>query len=486
MASTSGAQTLTVTGKVNTITTSTTPEFADGVFKLTSRVLAFGRPSISGDLSFTDSLNGASPMSLGSTLLSPINTVVGLRASVPTQIGSNYIVSVAAGDFNRDGIPDLVANNDNYGNGYTDSLSILLGKGDGTFNPPSPLPLDNVPDQVAVADFNADGIDDLAVTCRSAGKVAIMLGRSDGTFAAATYFNSAPDVQYLAIADFNGDGKLDIVTGAVSSSTISTLLGNGDGTFAAPLNLNIGNEVFGFWKGNFNSDNVPDLIVRTPQGTLILLGAGDGSFSAGPSLNTGEVAEIVVADFNGDGVTDFAAIVYHPSDSELPTDTVTIYIANGDGTFNLKSTPITAAPATDPDPIQMAVADFNGDGVQDIAVHLDPPDPQNSTVKILLGAGDGTFPRSTTPVQVSILLPTSAVDLNRDGIPDLISERFNNQLNTTSLVLLSGIQITTGAIRKVTLSDPGSHSISATFSGSDLLAPSVGPPVTINVAPSTP
>jgi len=483
MASTSDPQTLTVTGKVDTITTSTTTEFANGVYKLTSRVLAFGRPSISGDLSFTDSLNGSGPMSLGSTLLSPTNTVFGLIASAPTQLGNTRINGLTAGDFNRDGIPDLIANLDSY---PQSALSILLGKGDGTFNPPSPLPLDNnVPDQVVVADFNADGVDDLAVTCGVAGKVAIILGRPDGTFAPATYF-PALNVRSIVVADFNGDGKLDIVISASSpsgtgNSTVSTFLGNGDGTFAVPLNLSIGDGILGLWIGNFNSDNVPDLAMRTynatSDGISILLGTGNGSFSVGPAPNTDLVSQIAVADFNGDGFTDLATIT---SQYPLPTDTVSVYIANGDGTFNLKSTPIIANRATEPDPIMLKVADFNGDGFEDVAVELFQPETSQSTVRVLLGAGNGTFPRSTTTVQADLLsaLPT---DFNSDGIPDLISRKFNNQLSTTRLVVLSGIQITTGAIRNVTLSDPGSHSINATFSGSDVLAPSIGPPVTVNV-----
>ena len=466
--STSDPQTLTVKGKAETITTSITPALANGVYTLSSRVASFGRPSISGNLSFTDSLDGGGPVSLGTAPLVSTNTVIGLLANTATQITGN-VVDYATGDFNHDGIPDLVAVN-SLGN----SLSILLGKGDGTFNPPTQLSVDTHPEQVVVADFNADGFDDLAVTYPLAGNVAILLGKSDGTFAAATHVNAAPDVQDLVVGDFNGDGKLDIVTGAVQSSTVSTLLGNGDGTFGALLNLNIGENIFGLQSGDFNNDNVPDLAVATTHGIWVLLGTGNGSFSVAPLLSAGNVSKIAVADFNGDGIADLATI-----SSQTSTPALSVYISNGDGSFTLKSTPVPSS--TTSSPASLVVADFNGDGIQDIAVNSFPPDPNTSSVKILLGKGDGTFPKSTSPVLAT--LPSSALvaDFNGDGIPDLITERSNNQINTTSVAVLAGIQITTGAIHNVTLSTPGSHSISAAFSGSALLAPSEGPSVTITI-----
>jgi len=468
LASTSDAQTLTIKGKAGTITTSITPALANGVYTLTSRVASFGRPSISGNLSFADSLDGGGPVSLGSTVLSPKNTVIGLLANASTQIAHN-VVDYATGDFNRDGIPDVVTVNS-----LDNSLSILLGKGDGTFNSPTQISVDTRPDKVAVADFNADGIDDLAVTYRLAGNVAILLGKADGTFAAATHVNAAPDVQDLVVGDFNGDGKLDIVTGAVQSSTVSTLLGNGDGTFAALLNLNIGDNIFGLRSGDFNGDNVPDVAVATTHGIWVLLGTGNGSFSVGPSLNAGNVSKMAVADFNGDGITDLAAI-----SSQSSTPALSVYIANGDGSFTLKSTPVPSS--TTVQPSALVVADFNGDGVQDIAVDLFPPDPNTSNVKILLGAGDGTFPKSTTPVLATLPASALVADFNGDSIPDLITERSNNQTSSTSVAVLAGIQITTGAIHNVALSASGSHSITATFSGSDLLDSSVSPSVTINI-----
>jgi hypothetical protein len=319
------------------------------------------------------------------------------------------------------------------------------------------------------------------VTYRDAGNVAIMLGKGDGTFATANHFTAGRDSQSIVVADFNGDGILDIVTGDVSSSMVTTLLGNGDGTFAAPWNLSTPGEVFGLLTGDFNGDGVPDLAVSTDTDISILLGKGDGSFVVASSLVAGETSRTVLGDFNGDGIPDLATISY-PGNS-YPA--LAIYIANGDGTFTLKSTPITSSP-TDPQPSSLVSADFNGDGIPDIAVaeYTYPefsPYPV-STVRILLGAGDGTFPHSTTPVQAVLEPLESAVDYNSDGIPDLLTESYNDQISATKLGVLLGIQVTTGAVRGVTLS-PGTHTVTAGYSGSSALAPSAGPPLTLGITP---
>lgn len=243
----------------------------------------------------------------------------GTFTSAPNLNTVNTPQSVATGDFNGDGIADLAVVN-------AGSILIFLGNGDGTFKAGSAsLPTGMSPITVAVGDFNSDGISDLAVVnscgnsypCNNAnGTVMIFLGKGDGTF---TQFSVTPTVGSnptgLVVADFNRDGILDLAVanyGADVTNAVTVLLGNGDGTFKTPAYYNApGMNFRSLLVGDFNGDGFADLAaVGFWHGTLdYLLGKGDGTFADGvviPSnlpLGSGYGA---LADFNGDGLPDLA------------------------------------------------------------------------------------------------------------------------------------------------------------------------------------
>jgi len=137
------------------------------------------------------------------------------------------------GDFNGDGIPDLVA-----ADSATGVVAVFIGKGDGTFAAAVDYSTGtgSKPLAVAVGDFNGDGKLDLAVALGNSASVTILMGKGDGTFQTARTVTTAGSALYdpvaLTVADFNHDGRLDIAT-ANSSVGASVLLGNGDGTFQA-------------------------------------------------------------------------------------------------------------------------------------------------------------------------------------------------------------------------------------------------------------
>jgi hypothetical protein len=143
------------------------------------------------------------------------------------QVAVNYEVGpspfgVTVGDFNRDGKLDLAVTNV-AGNGQIPTgVNVLLGKGDGTFQAAVSYPLDFQPESVAVGDFNGDGKPDLAVA--NGNCVSVLLGNGDGTFQGATNFYSLAQDFSLAVGDFNGDGRLDTVVSNYGSSTVSVLL----------------------------------------------------------------------------------------------------------------------------------------------------------------------------------------------------------------------------------------------------------------------
>ena len=165
---------------------------------------------------------------------------------------------VAVGDFNLDGRLDMVvANNGN------NSVSVLLGNGDGTFQKGYSIKVDNGaygPYSIVVADFNGDKKPDLAVTNFSDGSVSVLLGKGDGTFLEKHDYATGDGPFTVAQGDFLGNGNLDLVT-ANNSNTVSVLLGNGDGTFQPVQNYRAGYSPASVVVGDFNHDGRPDLAV---------------------------------------------------------------------------------------------------------------------------------------------------------------------------------------------------------------------------------
>jgi hypothetical protein len=179
-------------------------------------------------------------------------------ATIPISGG---LQSVAVGDFNRDGKADLAVVNF-----LSDTLTILLGNGNGTFKEVASKPQTGIePLSIAVGDFNGDGIPDLAVTNQNngapdPGTVTILIGRGNGTFRPAPISPmTGANPESVAVADFNGDGDLDLAVANSGSNTITVLLGKGDGSFFAPLSPRAGSNPIFAAVGDFNGDGVPDL-----------------------------------------------------------------------------------------------------------------------------------------------------------------------------------------------------------------------------------
>jgi len=144
-----------------------------------------------------------------------------------------------------------------------------LGNGNGTFQAPTTYPAGNDPTPIAVADFNGDGKLDLAVADTFA--VAILLGNGDGTFQPSTY-NNTYGGQSIAIADFNGDGNLDLVlSGQSAGYAVGILLGNGDGTFQPATRFAAGQVPYFVAVGDFNGDGRQDLAVANEFNTVSIL-----------------------------------------------------------------------------------------------------------------------------------------------------------------------------------------------------------------------
>lgn len=210
--------------------------------------------------------------------------------------------SVSTADFNGDGKLDLViAGSD------TDQISIMLGNGDGTFQPPMLPNLTNgeIADGVIVGDFNGDGKLDLLIAVPTAS-LYVALGNGDGTFRQLTSFSVTPSAGGFALADLNGDGILDLV---ISSTNVTwVLLGNGDGTFQTPVGYpNVSGLGGGAVIADLNGDGKLDVIINYQTQISYLLGNGDGTFQNFVAFDATSTGTVSVADFNGDGKLDFIA-----------------------------------------------------------------------------------------------------------------------------------------------------------------------------------
>jgi hypothetical protein len=213
-----------------------------------------------------------------------------------------------------------------------------------------------IPFSVAVGDFNRDGRTDLVTANQASNDVSVLLGNGNGTFQPAVNFAAGYGPRSVVVADFNSDGKPDLAT--VAGGTVSVLLGNGDGTFQTLKSTVLG---FGAWTiavGDFNGDGKPDLAVTGQSNSVgVLLGNGDGTFQAAQSFAVGaDSVSVVIGDFNGDGKPDLAV----PSVSQ---NCASVLLGNGDGTFQAAQHFAVGA-----SPWSLATGDFNGDGKPDLAV----------------------------------------------------------------------------------------------------------------------
>jgi hypothetical protein len=342
--------------------------------------------------------------------------------SQPTHFDSDsdQIVAVRLADLNNDGKLDLVI----AGNG-PNSLNVLLGNGDGTFQPPVGYALGQAGTNVAIGDVNGDGHPDIVfayIGSAQIGAIAVLLGNGDGTFQSpTTYASGAYDPEFLSISDMNGDGHPDIVVGnrcgdpncdgGGSGEGLSILFNIGSGTFAPPVNPNIGMPVL---VTDLNGDGKLDIIAATGLDFFVSLGNGDGTFQS-PMFFTpsGFPEAFAAADMNGDGKQDLILSV--DCSGSCPNTAMNVFLGNGDGTFQ--------APIVYPMPnntlfSSLAIADMNGDGTLDVV------GINQRFAYVVLGLGGGNlnyFQRISTRLKSNVPPGLAVADINADGRPDVVA-----------------------------------------------------------------
>jgi hypothetical protein len=317
-------------------------------------------------------------------------------------------MAVATGDFNRDGKMDVAT-----ANNWSDGISLLLGVGNGTFRPSINVPIGHAPSEILAADLNGDGRLDLVTANQDDDTASVLLGTGTGSFKPAVTYTVGDGPVAVAAGDVNGDTHIDVAVVNTGTGTVSLLLGTGTGKFTAGGTVTVNSNPTSIAVADFNNDDHPD--IATVGGAFehldINLNNGDGTFAPRVNYATGFVAHsVVVGYFNNDQQPDLAVACTFPSN-----DGISVLLGNPDGTFQDFASYDTGGQSPD----KLVVADLNGDGLQDLVTANEQVNANSVTV--LLGVGDGTFgvPRVFTPGQRPI--DVAVGDFNSDGVTDVVT-----------------------------------------------------------------
>jgi len=413
----------------------------DGTFPTSLSYAAGPSPTC---VTYVSNGNFANPYSLAVSnfAVDGVVTVVPMNAGGTLQAPPLYRSAftpqyLAVGDLNNDGALDVVAASSfttaNLGSGVS-----MLADGKGGFQPPATWAT-SVTTSVALGDFNGDGRLDLVSTHPSPGNgnVSVRLGNGDGTFQAEVLYNAGTTPDTVAVADLNGDGKLDLVLGNHNSNNVSVLLGNGNGTFQpaidypTPSNGTPDSVVV----TDFDGDGKPDIVAAisgiNATTAALLLGNGDGTFQQAIPLPAGfhssATLQVAAADFNGDGNSDLAL-----------TDGTTLSVILGNRLFTGQVPEPEALPAPVTTTLigpgaaingTVVVGDFNGDARLDLAV------TNRDGIFLLAGNGDGSFqaPVTYTPFIGGAI---AVGDFDGNGTPDLVAADSTQDQTPTDTVAL--------------------------------------------------
>jgi len=320
-----------------------------------------------------------------------------------------YPAGVGAGDLNQDGRVDLAVTNSASAQEGA-SVSLLFGRGDGTFEPEHRLPASGTPAAIVVADLNGDHLQDLAVADFQSDVLSLWFNVGGGGFQPKV---SLPAGRYpidFLFRDFDRDGIGDLLILDHEYDSLLLMLGKGNGAFAARLQTDVGQAPSAIAVADFNGDGHEDMAVTNRGGgyptsirdVSVLLGQGDGTFIPQPSLPLTAVPRLVRSDdLDGDGRADLIVLAGQ----------ILVYPGNGDGTF---VAPAAVAPGINP--LDVVIGDFNADGNRDLAV----VQSGSRDIMILLGLGHGAF---SAPIPLTLDDPPGPMvpaDFNGDGVDDLV------------------------------------------------------------------
>jgi hypothetical protein len=300
------------------------------------------------------------------------------------------------------------------------SIAVLIGNGNGTFQPPVTYPVGNSPESLAVGDFNHDGIPDIVTANDGDNTISVLIGKGDGTFAPAVSYSVGIRPQAIAVADLNGDGFPDIVTADEGSNEVSVLLNEGNGNFAPAVSYQAGIAPVAIALGDLANNGHTDIVVANPftNSVHVLLNDGTGVFSVVGAFGTAlSPRSIALTDVNSDGHLDIIT-------GDLNSEAISVLLGNGNGLFQPTHNYIIGVR-----PISLVLADVNGDGRPDVIT----ADNFDNGVGIRAETGIGGFAPTRSFNAGNGPVAAVAADINGDGRPDLLVADFNN--DTISVLL---------------------------------------------------
>lgn len=339
------------------------------------------------------------------------------------QVGKNP-TTVTPTDVNQDGFTDLVTTNIG-----SNTLSILLGNGDGTFRDQVQLNVCKEPRSLALGMFNRDAYPDVALACSGGDEVSVLFGRSDGKFEEGPRYPVHRTPIAIASEDLNGDQASDLVV-ALRNDKIKVFLGTGTGEFTHGAQYEYGDTPTSVAMADLSGDGKIDLAVTNggPMSNAVSIwkGNGDGTFRPPADYRTGKrPLGVSFADFNRDRILDLLVI-------NGQQDSFTTFLGVGNGTFLPGKDS-----GADAGPNFGYARDFNGDSRIDVAI----VNLQSSDLSILFGRGDGTFeypPRNYRTKPGPFALATFRVTTKEEEEPGLVTA--DNGNGSVSVFLHRGLK----------------------------------------------
>lgn len=339
------------------------------------------------------------------------------------KVGKNP-TTITTGDFNHDTFTDLITTNIS-----SNTLSILLGNGDGSFREQTQIKVCQEPRTLAMADFNHDTHSDIVLACSGGDEIAFLMGRGNGKFEEGQHYPVHRTPVAIATGDINGDGHPDVVV-ALRNDKIKVFLGTGTSEFLHGVQYQYGDTPTSVALADLNADGKSDMVVTNggpmSNAVSIWVGNGDGTFRDPKDYRTGKrPLGVTFADFNNDHISDLLVI-------NGERDCFTTFLGNGDATFQPGKDS-----GADAGPIAGVTRDFNGDRILDVAI----TNLQSNDLSILFGKGDGSFqypPRNYRTKAGPFALATFWVTTKEVEEPGLVTA--DNGDGTVSIFLHRGLK----------------------------------------------
>lgn len=266
------------------------------------------------------------------------------------EVSSLY--SLALGDFNGDGDPDVVTANGG-------SIGVLMSQCNGSLSLPESYPRPGPLFQtefVTVGDVDGDGFLDIVATNHETEHLSVLRNRGTGAFSESGHFRVGDGPEQVVAVDFDGDGHLDLATVNNRSSDFTIIFGDGDGAFSEPISYPLGGRLPTVLKAaDFDGDSAPDLVAVTATAFSVLMYEGDREFSEATVYPVDRIRALAVGDFNSDGVVDLGL---------AKSRDILVMVNDGEGHFDLL-VPFPGMPGA---PGYLASGDYDNDGKVDIAM----------------------------------------------------------------------------------------------------------------------